>query len=261
MMRALYTAATGMEAHQVKIDVIANNLANVNTNGFKKSRADFEDLLYQTVRAPGASAAAGQASPVGQQIGLGTRTAAVSPILEQGELQNSSNTLDMAIEGSGYFQITRSNGEMGYTRAGAFKTNADGDIVTSNGELMEPQITIPEGTLDVAIAYDGTVSVTLPDQTEAEEIGTIQIATFTNPAGLRAIGHNLMIPTSSSGDPSVGVPGEEGFGGIAQGFLEMSNVNVVDEMVGMIVGQRAYEISSKVISTADEMLQSISTLA
>jgi flagellar basal-body rod protein FlgG len=260
MMRALYTAATGMGAHQTKIDVIANNLANVNTTGFKRSRADFEDLLYQTLRAPGASSAAGQAAPVGQQIGLGTRTASISPILGQGELQNSSDSLDMAIEGNGYFQVTRPNGELAYTRAGAFKRNADGSITTASGNLMEPQITLPDGVLDITVAYDGTVSVTLSGQAEAEEIGTIQIARFTNPAGLRAIGHNLLTPTGASGDPITGVPGEEGFGGLAQGFLETSNVNVVEEMVQMIVGQRAYEISSKLITTADQMLQSVSRL-
>ncbi|MCB9478830.1 MAG: flagellar basal-body rod protein FlgG [Deltaproteobacteria bacterium] len=258
MMRALWTAATGMEAQQMKIDVIANNLANVNTTGFKKGRADFEDLLYQTLRDPGASAAEGQAASSGTQVGLGSRTVAISKLFAQGELQQTTNELDVSIEGKGFFQVLRNGDELAYTRAGAFKVNADGLLTTATGETLEPQIEIPSEALNVAIAPDGTVSVTMPGETEAEEVGTIELARFANPDGLRNLGHNLLAPTGASGEPITGVPGEEGFGSVSQGFLEMSNVNLVEEMVQMIVGQRAYEISSKVITTADQMLQSVS---
>ncbi|MBZ0272068.1 flagellar basal-body rod protein FlgG [bacterium] len=257
MMRALWTAASGMDAQQTKIDVIANNLANVNTAGFKRGRADFEDLLYQTMRAPGSSVAEGRPSPAGTQIGLGARTVAVSKIYQQGELQQTTNELDISIEGPGFLQVTRPSGELAYTRAGALKRNNEGVLTIASGEVLEPEITIPAEAMNVTIAPDGTVSVTMPDETEAEEVGTIQLARFINPDGLRAMGHNLMLPTGSSGEPIVGVPGEEGLGTLTQGFLEMSNVNLVEEMVQMIVGQRAYEISSRVINTADQMLQNI----
>ncbi len=255
MMRALWTAATGMEAQQLQIDVISNNLANVNTNGYKRARADFQDLLYQTKRAPGGMSASGNTVPTGIQLGQGVRPVAVQKIFVTGDLQQTQNELDVSIEGEGFFQIMRPNGGMAYTRCGAFKRNADGSIVTSDGFALEPEIQIPQEALTVTIGTDGTVSITTADSVDAEEIGTLQLVKFINPAGLKSIGRNLMTPTSASGEPISGVPGEEGFGTLAQGYLEKSNVNLVEEMVGMIVAQRAYEVSSKVISTADQMLQ------
>jgi flagellar basal-body rod protein FlgG len=236
-------------------------LANVNTTGFKRSRADFQDLLYQTMRAPGTNNAAGQASPGGLQLGLGVRTAQIEQIFLPGDLQQTQNELDVAIEGEGYFQVREPNGDTAYTRAGNFRRNADGGLVTVDGYLVQPEITIPADATNVTIAADGTVSVVRPGQTTAEEIGTLQLARFPNPAGLRAIGRNLEMPTDSSGDATTGTPGEDGLGTLAQGFIEMSNVNLVEEMVNMIVGQRAYEVNSKVISTADQMLQTATRVA
>jgi flagellar basal-body rod protein FlgG len=256
MMRALWTAATGMEAQQLQIDVISNNLANVNTTGFKRGRADFQDLLYQTLQAPGSSGSSGKELPTGIQLGQGVRPVSVQKIFTTGDMQQTQNELDVAIEGDGFFQITRPSGEVAYTRAGAFKKNSEGDLVTSNGYSLEPQIQIPIEAQTVTIGTDGTVSITIAGQVEADEIGTLQLVRFINPAGLKAIGRNMLVPTTASGEPITGVPGEDGFGTLAQGFLEKSNVNLVEEMVGMIVAQRAYEISSKVITTADQMLQS-----
>jgi flagellar basal-body rod protein FlgG len=244
-----------MEAQQLQIDVISNNLANVNTNGYKRARADFQDLLYQTKRAPGGMSAAGNTVPTGIQLGQGVRPVAVQKIFVTGDLQQTQNELDVSIEGEGFFQIMRPNGELAYTRCGAFKRNAEGSIVTSDGFALEPEIQVPQEALTVTIGTDGTVSITTADSVDSEEIGTIQLVKFINPAGLKSIGRNLMTPTSASGEPISGVPGEEGFGTLAQGYLEKSNVNLVEEMVGMIVAQRAYEVSSKVISTADQMLQ------
>ena len=255
MMRALWTASTGMGAQQLKIDVIANNLANVNTIGFKRSRADFQDLLYQTLRAPGTPNASGQISPGGMQLGLGVRTSQIQQIFLEGDFQQTQNETDLAVEGEGFFQVLLPNGETAYTRAGNFRRNAEGSLVTVDGYIVQPEITIPSDALNVTVGADGTVSVVRPGQTDAEEIGSMQLARFANPGGMRSIGRNMMTPTSSSGDAVLGTPGEEGYGTLAQGFIEMSNVNLVEEMVNMIVGQRAYEISSKVISTADEMLQ------
>ncbi|HPQ69967.1 MAG TPA: flagellar basal-body rod protein FlgG [bacterium] len=261
MMRALWTASTGMGAQQLKIDVISNNLANVNTIGFKRSRADFQDLLYQTMRAPGTPNATGQPSPGGIQLGLGVRTSQIQAIFQAGDLQQTQNELDVAIEGDGFFQVQLPNGELAYTRAGNFRRNADGAIVTPDGYLVQPEVSIPSDATSITIGQDGTVSVIRPGQTEEEEIGTVQLARFTNPSGLRSMGRNLLYPTSSSGDATLGTAGDEGFGTLAQGFIEMSNVNLVEEMVNMIVGQRAYEISSKVITTADAMLQAAGAVA
>ncbi len=255
MMRALWTASTGMEAQQLKIDVISNNLANVNTVGFKRSRADFQDLLYQTMRAPGTNNSAGQASPGGLQLGLGVRTAQIVQIFLAGDMQQTQNELDVAIEGDGYFQVLQPNGETAYTRAGNFRRNAEGSLVTVDGYLVQPEISIPSDATNVTIAADGTVSVVRPGQTTAEEVGSLQLARFPNPSGVRSIGRNLVVATSSSGDATTGTPGEEGFGLLSQGYIEMSNVNLVEELVNMIVGQRAYEVNSRVISAADQMLQ------
>ncbi|MEJ2628730.1 MAG: flagellar basal-body rod protein FlgG [bacterium] len=255
MLRSLWTAASGMQAQALTLDVISNNLANVNTSGFKKSRADFQDLLYENIRPSGVASASGTEVPTGIQLGHGARPASVQKIFVQGDYQHTGNNLDLAIEGDGFFQILQPNGDVAYTRAGAFKVDSEGRIVTSDGFLIEPEITIPQDTLSISIGTDGTVSVLQSGQATPSEIGTIELSRFINPAGLRSIGRNLFIPTSASGDAITGTGGEDGFGTIGQGFLEMSNVNAVEEMVNMIVAQRAYEINSKAIQTSDEMLQ------
>ena len=260
MIRALYSAASGLEAQQLNIDVIANNLANVNTAGFKQSRAEFQDLLYQNVRASGAASSASTEFPVGLQVGLGSRPVATSRLFSQGDFKQTGGPLDLVIEGQGFFQVRLPSGETAYTRAGAFHLNRDGAVVTSDGALVDPQITIPPDALTITIAPDGTVSVTQPSQAQAQQVGAIQLASFPNPAGLNSIGKNLFLPTSSSGDATTGTPGENGIGTVNQGFLEQSNVSVVEEMVNMIVGQRAYEVNSKVIKAADEMLQTMNNV-
>lgn len=258
MIRALYTAATGMEAQQLNIDVISNNLANVNTTGFKRSRADFQDLLYQTLRAPGAASSTETTIPTGIQVGLGSRPAAVQKLFTQGDFQQTGNEMDIVIEGNGFFQITQPGGAIAYTRAGAFKVNANGEIVNSDGYLLEPSVTIPSGTTKITIAQDGTITATVGGV--PSQIGSISLARFVNPGGLDSIGRNLYLPTVASGDAVTGTPGQDGFGTIAQGFLEASNVNIVEELVGMIIAQRAYEINSKAIQASDEMLQTASNL-
>ena len=255
MLRSLWTAASGMQAQTLNIDVISNNLANVNTTGFKRSRADFQDLLYETLRPAGVASSEGSQVPTGIQVGHGSRAAAVQKVFIQGDYQHTKNQLDMAIEGDGFFQVLQPNGEVAYTRAGSFKLNSEGRIVTSDGFFMEPELSIPSDTISISIGTDGTVSVLQAGEMEPSEIGTIQLARFVNPAGLHSIGRNLFLPTSSSGDAITGTAGQEGFGTIAQNYLEMSNVSVVEEMVNMITAQRAYEINSKAIQTADEMLQ------
>ncbi len=260
MIRSLWTAATGMQAQTSNIDVISNNLANVNTAGFKRSRADFQDLLYETVRPAGTSTAGGSEVPTGIQVGHGTRTVATQKIFMQGDFQHTQNELDMAIEGQGFFQITQANGDIAYSRAGNFKIDSEGRLVSPDGLLMEPQITIPTDALAVSIGTDGAVSVLQPGATAPAVVGNIELAHFVNPAGLQSIGRNLFLQTAASGDPTTGTPGVDGFGTIAQGYLEMSNVSVVDEMVNMITAQRAYEINSKAIQTADDMLQMVNTL-
>lgn len=255
MLRSLWTAASGMQAQQLNIDVLSNNLANVNTSGFKRSRADFQDLLYETLRLAGASSSSTTEVPTGIQLGHGTRPAAVQKIFMQGEYKQTQNELDMALEGDGFFQVTMPDGEIAYTRAGAFKLDSEGRIVTSDGYLMEPEISIPDDSMQISIGTDGTVSVRQAGENEATEVGTIQLARFINPAGLNSTGRNLYLPTSASGDVITGTAGEDGLGTIAQGFLEMSNVSVVEEMVNLITAQRAYEINSKSIQAADEMFQ------
>lgn len=255
MLRTLWIASSGMQAQTLNIDVISNNLANVNTSGFKKSRADFQDLLYQIVRPAGVSSAQGTEVPTGIQIGLGTRPVATQKIFTQGNFQQTGNELDIAIEGSGFFQVLQPNGETGYTRAGTFKVDSEGRVVTSDGFPLEPEMSIPAESLSVSIGTDGTVSILQAGETEPSEIGTLQLVRFPNPAGLKSIGRNLHLPTKASGDEMTGTPGEEGFGTIAQGYVEMSNVSVVEEMVNLITAQRAYEINSKAIKTGDEMLQ------
>lgn len=254
MIRALFTAATGMIAQQLNLDVIANNLANVNTSGFKKSKADFQDLMYQIAEEPGTASGQQGNSPTGIQVGLGVRPAAVGKVHSQGDFESTGNPLDMAIEGEGFFQVLKPNGELSYTRAGAFKLNETGKIVTSDGYELQPSLTVPTDALAVTVASDGTVSVRQPGSTTPSEIGKIQTARFQNPAGLRSSGRNLYEETESSGTATLGTPGEIGFGTISQGFLESSNVSVVEEIVQMVTGQRAYEANSKVIQTADQLL-------
>jgi len=260
MMRALWTAATGMNAQQMNVDVIANNLANVNTTGFKKSRVDFQDLLSSVIRPAGVEAASGMTVPTGIEIGNGTMPMSTQRLFTQGDFMNTENPLDMVIEGDGFFAVLRPNGEVGYTKNGAFKLDADGRLVTGDGYPLQPEVTIPTDATEVHIGVDGTVSVLLTGQDEPQTIGNIELVTFANPAGLKSIGHSLYEPTGASGDSVTGTPGEEGFGTILQGFLEMSNVKVVEEMINMIVGQRAYEINSKAITAADEMLSAATRL-
>jgi flagellar basal-body rod protein FlgG len=254
-LRALWTAAVGMQGQALNIDVISNNLANVNTTGFKRSRTDFQDLFYQSLRIAGAASSSGTEVPTANQIGLGTKVAAVAKIFTQGDYKQTENELDVAIDGRGFFQITTPEGEIAYTRAGAFKLDGDANIVTSDGYLLEPQITVPTNAIQLTIGADGTVTVLNAGETEPSEVGNIQTARFANPAGLTGIGKNLFMESETSGTPTTGTPGEDGLGTISQGYLEMSNVNVVEEMVYMILAQRAYEINGKAIQTADEMLQ------
>ena len=260
MIRALYTAATGMEAQQLDIDVIANNLANVNTAGFKKSRADFQDLLYQTMLSPGSPSTVTTQSPTGMQIGLGTRPAAVQRINTQGDYTQTGNALDVAIEGTGFFQVTLPDGTVGFTRAGSFKLDNQSRLVNSDGIPLDPTISIPEGAENVTIGQDGVVSAQLPGQSATTQIGQIQIARFANPAGLRALGKALLQQTDTSGPPVLGTPGQQNLGTLLQGFLENSNVSVVEELVALITGQRAYEVTSKAIQTADEMLRTTNAI-
>ncbi len=255
MIRSLFTAATGMEAQKLNVDVIANNLANVNTNGYKRARADFQDLVYQELRTPGASSAEGAQIPSGIEIGLGVRPVAVQKIFQQGDFAYTGNNLDLVIEGDGFFQIATPDGTTAYSRAGAFKLDSEGRVVTSDGYSIEPAVTIPANTVSITIGSDGKVTVIQSGSTTPTEVGQIELARFTNPAGLKAVGKNLFSPSDSSGEAVTGNPGSEGMGTIGQGFVELSNVNVVEEMVNMIVSQRAYEINSKAVQASDEMMQ------
>lgn len=260
MIRALWSAATGMKAQQTNLDVIANNLANVNTAGFKKQRADFEDLLYQIDREPGAPVDPGSTVPTGIQVGLGSQVSGTERVMSTGTVEITDNPMDLMIEGDGYFQVVLPNGDIGYTRNGAWKVDGDGQMVTSDGYLLEPGITIPEDAAEVSISETGTVSVKVPGDALFQEIGNIELARFVNPAGLRAMGKSIFLETDASGAPIVGEPGEEGVGTLVQRALEMSNVQVVEEMVGMIKAQRAYEAGSKAVQTADDMLSIANTM-
>ena len=255
MIRTLWTAASGMKSQAANIDIISNNLANVNTGGFKRSRADFQDLLYESLRQAGTSSSENSDVPTGIQIGHGSRLVSSQKIFTQGDFQQTKNELDIAIEGDGFFQIIQPSGDIAYTRDGAFKMDANGRIVNADGFVLEPEITIPTDSISLSIGIDGTVSVLQAGSSAPTDIGTITLARFINPAGLHSIGRNLHLPTNASGDAIVGTAGQDGLGTLAQGFLEMSNVSVVDEMVKMISAQRAYEINSKTIQAADEMLQ------
>ena len=254
-MRALWAAASGMIAQQLNVDTIANNLANVNTAGFKRSRVDFQDVLYQTLRVPGSVSAEGVDLPTGLQVGLGTRMVSSQRILAPGTFAQTENGLDLAIKGNGFFQILQPNGEVVYTRAGSFRQNRDGTIVNSDGFPLDPQMVIPTNATSVSVGVDGTVSVTVPNQVEPQVLGQIELATFPNPAGLEAIGRGLYRATGASGPATNGTPGADGLGEIESGALEMSNVQVVEELVNMIVAQRAYEANSRAIQVADHMLE------
>jgi flagellar basal-body rod protein FlgG len=250
-----------MQAQQINIDTIANNIANVNTTGFKQGRAEFQDLLYQSVRPAGTASSSSTEYPVGLQLGLGTRPVATDRLYRQGDFRQTGNPLDLVIEGKGFFQVRLPSGEIAYTRDGSFHLNAEGAVVTSAGNPIEPQITIPADAQEIVIGSDGTVSVTQAGQSAAQQVGTIQIANFQNPSGLNSIGGNLLLPTSASGTATAATPGENGLGHLNQGFLEQSNVSVVEEMVNMIVAQRAYEVNSRAIRVADDMLSQINNLA
>ena len=260
MIRSLYISQTGLDAQQTKMDVISNNLANVSTNGFKGSRAVFEDLLYQNIRQPGAQSSQQTQLPSGMQIGTGVKAVATERIFTQGNLTQTSNTTDLAIQGSGFFQILMPDGTTAYTRDGSFQMNNLGQLVTSSGYAVQPAMTIPAGAQSVTIALDGTVSATMTNAAAPTIVGQLQLTTFMNPAGLMAQGQNIFVETAASGTPTTGVPGVNGAGTVIQGYAETSNVNVVEELVNMIATQRAYEINSKAITTSDQMLQKISQL-
>jgi len=255
MIKAMRTAASGMSGQQMNVDNIANNLANVNTTGFKRSKLEFQDVLYQNYRRAGVASAVGSEVPVGLAIGYGTRPAATVREFSTGDLSLTTNPLDIAIEGNGFFQVQLPDGSTGYTRDGAFKLSADGRLVTSDGYFVLPEVTIPEDATAISVGQDGVIEVQQFGQDEPTQIGQLELARFVNPAGLAAIGRNILIQTSASGDPITDTPGIDGLGRANQGYLEMSNVQVVDEMVNMIVAQRAYEMNSKAIQTADDMSQ------
>ncbi|HXX40547.1 MAG TPA: flagellar basal-body rod protein FlgG [bacterium] len=254
-MQALWTASTGMAGQQTQIDVIANNLANLNTPGFKTARAQFQDLVYQNITTPGAPAPGGTVTPTGVSVGLGTRVASTPRMFAQGSLQQTQNQYDLAIQGDGFFQVTLPDGTIGYTRDGSFQVNGQGQLVTSDGYLVQPGITIPPTATAVTIGADGTVSVTMPGQQNPQQVGQLQLARFANPAGLLARGQNLFVATQASGAPLVATPGQQGTGTLAQGYVEQSNVSLVDQMVALIDAERAYEAMSKVVTTGDQMLQ------
>ena len=260
MIRSLWIAKTGLDAQQTQMDVITNNLANVSTNGFKRSRAVFEDLLYQTIRQPGAQSSQQTQLPSGLQLGVGVRPVATERIFTQGNLQQTGNSKDLAINGQGFFQVLMPDGSTGYTRDGSFQVDNQGQLVTSSGFVIQPAITIPANAQSITVGRDGTVSVTQPGSAAPVQVGSIQLATFINPAGLLSLGENIYVETGSSGNPGTNTPGTNGAGLLVQSFVETSNVNVAEELVSMIQTQRAYEINSKAISTSDQMLQRLSQL-
>lgn len=260
MIRSLWIARTGLDAQQTQLDVISNNLANVSTNGFKRGRAVFEDLLYQTLRQPGAQSSQQTQIPTGLQLGTGVRPVSTARIFTQGNLQKTDGTLDIAVQGNGFFQVLLPDGTTAYTRDGAFQKDNQGQIVTSDGYPMQPNITIPADALSVTIGTDGTVSITQAGNAATTQIGSVQLATFINPGGLQSMGQNLFLETAASGTPTPNTPGTNGAGIVNQGYVETSNVNVAEELVTMIQTQRAYELNSKVVSTSDAMLGRLTQL-
>ena len=255
MMRSLWTSKTGMEAQQNQLDAISHNLANVSTNGYKKSKVVFEDLMYQNLRQAGANSSEQTTLPTGYQVGLGARAVASSRSFSQGNLQQSTNSLDMAVKGNGFFEIQMPDGTSAYTRDGSFQLSPQGQLVTNNGYLVQPGITVPANATAVSVGKDGTVTASIPGQATPQTIGQLQLTTFINAAGLDPKGENLYAETEASGQPNNGTPGTNGVGTIEQGFVETSNVNVVEELVQMIQTQRAYELNSKAIQVSDQMLQ------
>ena len=260
MIRSLWIARTGLDAQQMNIDVISNNLANVNTTGFKRSRAIFEDLLYQNLRQPGAQSSQQTQIPAGLQLGTGVKPVSTERIHTQGNLQRTENALDMAINGQGFFQVLLPDGTTGYTRDGSFHKDSQGQMVTASGYPLQPNIVIPDNAQTVTIGSDGTVTVTQPGSATPTQIGSIQLANFVNPAGLQSIGENIYLETAASGTPSPNTPGSNGVGLINQSYVETSNVNVAEELVAMIQTQRAYELNSKAITTSDQMLARLTQL-
>ncbi|QDC44318.1 flagellar basal-body rod protein FlgG [Methylophilus medardicus] len=260
MIRSLWISKTGLDAQQMQMDVISNNLANVSTSGFKKSRAVFEDLLYQNIRQVGSQSSQQSQLPSGLQLGTGVKPVATERIFTQGNLQQTSNDKDVAIQGQGFFQILLPDGTTAYTRDGSFQVDSQGQLVTASGFPVQPAITIPANAQSLSIGRDGVVSITTPNSTATTQIGQIQVATFINPAGLQAKGENLFVETTASGNPNTNTPGTNGAGLLSQGYVETSNVNVVEELVSMIQTQRAYEINSKAITTSDQMLQKLSQM-
>ncbi len=260
MFRAMSTAASGMEAQQTRMDIISNNLANVNTNGFKKDQAFFEDLIYQTIRKPGGRTKQGGIAPGGIQIGQGSRLAAVTKDYRQGEMVQTGNQFDLAIEGRGFFRILSPTGDFTYSRDGSLRTDSEGRLVTRHGEPLDPPVEIPPETVQVTISREGVVTAYRQGEPEGTEIGKIELVDFPNPGGLESLGYNQYRQTEASGEPIIGNPGENGLGGIAQGFVEQSNVKVVEEMIALIATQRAYELNSKIIETADRMMQNITRI-
>jgi flagellar basal-body rod protein FlgG len=259
-MKAMWTAASGMHAQQMQVDTISNNLANVNTNGFKRSRAEFHDLLYQTFQAPGTPSSNITRNPSGIQLGLGVQPGAIKKSFAQGDFKNTGNPLDLVVKGSGFFRVLMPDGSLGYTRDGAFTADNEGQLVTARGYLLDPPITLPPDTLSVTVGVDGTVSVIQPEQAQPTELGQIELTNFVNPAGLASLGGNLFRETASSGDPIDGTPGLDGLGTLSQGFLELSNVSIVTELVDLISAQRAYELNSRAVQASDEMLQQLNGL-
>jgi len=261
MMRALYTAASGMTAQELNLDNIANNLSNSSTAGFRSRRLQFEDLIYQNLIMPGAAATQQTTVVAGLQVGLGTRSAASEVIQAEGDFTQTGNPLDLAIQGQGFFQVLLPSGETAYTRSGSFHLDGLGNLVTQDGDAVQPSVNIASNALSITVGSDGTISVTLPGQTAAQQVGALQLATFNNPGGLNSVGGNLFLATTASGDPIIGTPGgTEGLGSMVQGILEQSNVSVVTEFINMIVAQRAYEANSRVVNSADQMLQTINNL-
>jgi flagellar basal-body rod protein FlgG len=260
-MRSLWTATTGMSAQELNMDVIANNLANVSTTGFKKSRADFQDLLYQIMKVPGSPTSPDTMSPTGIQVGLGVKPAAVTKVFTEGDIVQTENPLDVAIMGPGFFQVTMPDGNLAYTKAGNLKLDGEGRLTNSDGYPIDPEIVIPEDARQITISENGVVSALLGDDTISVELGTLDLADFVNEAGLLAIGRNLFRETEASGFAIIGVPGNDGYGTLLQGYVENSNVNLVEEIAYMITSQRAFEINSRVVSTSDEMMQTVTNMA
>jgi flagellar basal-body rod protein FlgG len=261
MIRALYSAASGMRSQEMNVDNIANNLANANTAGYKSRRAQFQDLMYQTMLQPGTAAGQQTVTPAGLQLGLGSRPTSNEIVFTQGSFAQTDNPLDLVIQGHGFFQITLPSGELAYTRCGQFQLDKNGSLVTANGNMVQPQITFPPNAQGVAVAADGTVSYTLPNQSAAQQAGQLMLANFQNPAGLNSLGNGLYTPTDASGDATTGTPGgSEGMGALLQGYYEQSNVSIVDEFINLSQAQRGYEANSKVVTAADNMYQQVNGL-